>query len=343
MKILAEISTKDRYNSSLPLTLMALTSQTRLPDRLVIYDDGEQKDLRVDPLYMNIFGHMRQIGLQWEVRFGQRKGQHHNHQNCQKSFTEFDAIWRVDDDLVPANNCLELLEEYLEKYPEVNAVGPLILSPTNDLGEFKNRFHFGKIENILWAPNVQWYSKHELKALVVDHLHCSFLYRRNIADYDLRLSPVAHREETLFSFALGNCYVVTDAKSWHYKNSEGGIRSHKEPFFYEHDERLFLQEMDKKKVEFTNVKLVCLDMGVGDHFAFKQILEDVAKTCDKLIIAAAIPECFWDIDFYNVELLTIQEAQTMGIDTKEHNVYAHMGKTNFDKGNIVEAFKEMYL
>ena len=57
-----------------------------------------------------------------------------------------------------------------------------------------------KIEDIYSKANVQWTPGD--KVLEVDHLHSTFLYRSNIVDYNLELSPVAHREETMFTHEL---------------------------------------------------------------------------------------------------------------------------------------------
>ena len=72
----------------------------------------------------------------------------------------------------------------------------------------------------------------------MEHLHCSFLYRAGVYDYNLGLSRVAHREETLFTYGLHKkgyvVMVVPNANSWHLKNPEGGIRAETKKELYDH-------------------------------------------------------------------------------------------------------------
>jgi len=49
------ISTRNRYYSTLPLCLVAIANQTIVPQKIILFDDGDHKDLREDDLYKNIF------------------------------------------------------------------------------------------------------------------------------------------------------------------------------------------------------------------------------------------------------------------------------------------------
>ena len=99
----------------------------------------------------------------------------------------------------------------------------------------------GKIDNINNESNIQWNFINETKE--VEHLHCSFLYRAGIYDFNLGLSRVAHREETLFTYGLHQkgykILVVPNANTWHLKNPTGGIRSETSQEMYDHDEKIF--------------------------------------------------------------------------------------------------------
>lgn len=349
MKILCSISTKDRYFTTLPLTLQSVGMQTRKPDSLIIFDDGERKDLRHDPLYKHIFSMLSQLGIDWSVEFGDGQGQHFNHERA--NIREgFDAVWRVDDDLIVAPDCLEKLEKTLLNHSEVAAVGPLILSDTPILDI--PRLEYGKIENIMWAPNLQWYANHKHKGYHVDHLHCSFLYRSGLAHYNLDLSPVAHREETMFTYSLRQLpgrngkesilHINTEAKSWHLRSPQGGIRAHQNAFFYKHDEKVFTEYLAASGVRLARVQYCCLDMGLGDHWAFKHVLPEIAAKYETVIVPCCHRDVFDDLRLDNVVYMSIHEAISSGIDTKEQNIYAFMAKTGY-QGNIVDAFREMYL
>jgi len=75
IKVTATISTRNRYFTSLPLCLTAIAMQTRVPDQLIIYDDGEHKDLREEPIYQNIFSLLQKKGIDWSVNFTDGQGQ----------------------------------------------------------------------------------------------------------------------------------------------------------------------------------------------------------------------------------------------------------------------------
>ena len=88
-------------------------------------------------------------GLSWEVIYGQKKGQHYNHQVANKK--EFKWVWRVDDDCIPEPTVLEVL--YSHTNDKIGAVGGSILTPPYypDTKEVT-----GKIENIGIEANIQW-------------------------------------------------------------------------------------------------------------------------------------------------------------------------------------------
>src|ERR1700761_878223 len=95
-EVTVEISTKDRYHTTLPLALASVLHQTVVPRYLYVYEDGEHRDLRNDSTYSGLFHMMRSKGICWKVIYGEGKGQVLNHQHCLEH-TETELIWRVDD------------------------------------------------------------------------------------------------------------------------------------------------------------------------------------------------------------------------------------------------------
>ena len=182
--ILCSISTRGRYDTTLALAMMSVTNQTLAPDKLIVYDDNEQpKDLREIQHYAYIFQILLQKGIEWEWVFAARKGQHYNHHMANNA--GFKLVWRLDDDTVAEANVLETL--YSHTKDDVGAVGGAVLTPPIMLDIHAT----GKIEDIEREPNLQWGIIKEKKE--VDHLHCSFLYRAGIHDYNLALTRIAHR------------------------------------------------------------------------------------------------------------------------------------------------------
>lgn len=332
-KILCSISTKGRYDSTLSLAIMAIANQTLKPSKFVLFDDNDKpKDLRENPTFNYIFRILDEKGIVWEVLFGQRKGQHYNHHVANNLGFKF--VWRVDDDCVPEYDVLEKLMAKMDD--DVGAVGGSILTPPF----IKGIDATGKIENVKIEPNLQWDYISDTKE--VDHLHCSYLYRAGVHDFELKLSSKAHREETMHTYGIkkmGFKVLITPAVTWHLKAPAGGIRSNNSFQDYEHDEKIFDNYLKLCNVNQEG-KIIVLDCGLGDHYAFKNILPELRKNHKKIIIAACYPDVFFDEN--DLKLISIQDAKNMYGNIDEFNIYKKMIDWNW-KNNVFEAFKKMYL
>lgn len=217
--ILCSISTRGRYDTTLALAINAVAMQELLPDALVIFDDNDKpEDIRNIQHYEYLLRMLDEKKIKWSVLFGEKKGQHFNHQKANTMGYRF--VWRVDDDCVPEPDVLKKLFSHMKD--DVGAVGGSILTPPF----IKGIKATGKIEDVKSEPSLQWDYITETKE--VDHLHCSFIYRSGIVDYDLRLSPKAHREESIFTYSLkqkGYKILITNCVTWHLRSTKGGIRS----------------------------------------------------------------------------------------------------------------------
>ena len=319
-RILCSISTRGRYHTTLPLAIQSVINQTKQVDKLVIFDDNDNpKDLRNDVVYSNLFKIMDMKGISWEWIFAGKKGQHHNHQIANTMGYEW--VWRMDDDTIAEPNVLNNLIRLTR--PDVGAVGGSILTPSWDCSK---RTATGKIENIDSEPNIQWGYIDNIHE--VDHLHCSFLYRAGIVDYNTGLSRVAHREETLFSYALKQkgyrVLAVSDAITWHLKNPEGGIRAETNQELYAHDEQIF------RNILGINSKIVVLNNGMGDHIVFKKILKEL----DNPIVFGCYPEI--------IPCRSIAEAKNLYGSLEQWNIYKKMDQWKW-KDSLENAFRKMYL
>jgi len=324
-KILCSISTKGRYHTFLPIAIQSIINQTRKINLLVIYDDNDQpEDVRKYPVYQQLFKLLDIKGIKWEWQFAGKKGQHYNHQMANERAVRegYDFVWRVDDDNSPEPQVLEKLEEAMYLYPAAGAVGGAILTPEWDLTP---RIATGKIEDIDKESNIQWGYIRKVKK--VEHLHCSFLYRPGIYDYNLALSKVAHREETLFTYGIYKkdyeLYVIPYATTWHFK-SEGGIRTTNNKELYDHDEQLF-----RNFLEHKDKTIVVLDSGMGDHVVFKHVLP--------LIKNPVVYSCYPDI----IPGKSIQEAKDTFGDIDCWNIYKKMDQWQW-KDSLQKAFRKLY-
>lgn len=321
-KVLCSIATRGRYFTTLPLVLQAVINQTTLPNKLVIFDDNDEpKDMRQEMIYQYFFQMLDMKGVKWEWLFADKKGQHHIHQRA--NTMGFDWVWRVDDDCIPEPNVLGNLLGYTS-LDNVGAVGGAILTPPN---LFDTSGVTGRIYNVDTEPNIQW--NHIKQSKEVEHLHCSFLYRAGVHDYNLGLSRVAHREETLFTYGLHQkgykILAVPHAESLHMKNPQGGIRAETRQEMYEHDEKIF-----RNIIGNSGKTIVVLNCGLGDHIVFSKILPDIRNP----VVFTCYPEV--------VPGRSIAEATALFGNLDQYNIYAKMDQWKW-KDSLENAYRKLYL
>ena len=318
--ILCSISTKGRYFTTLPLAIAAVINQTQLPKRLVIFDDNDDpQDMRKENIYANFFQIMDIKGIEWEWLWAGKQGQHHNHQRANQM--PFEWIWRVDDDTIPEPTVLENLAKHCA--PGVGAIGGTVCAPGWKL---EPATVTGKMANIYNEPNIQWFPIKQVQE--VDHLHCSFLYRAGVADYNLGLSRVAHREETLFTWELTQRgfknLVVPGAMTWHLKSPSGGIRDLNVAELFDHDEKIF-----QNIIGLKDQTIVVLNNGMGDHIMFKSVLKDIKNP--------TVFSCYPEI----IPGRSIQEAKDLFGDIEQWNIYRKMDQWRWTQ-SVEQAFRKLY-
>lgn len=344
MTVTATISSKDRYDTTLPLAVEAVCLQSVPPDQFVLFEDGEHKDLRNFSPYNHLLSLLDRRGIKWFVLYAERKGQVANHQMALNQATT-DMIWRLDDDNVPTPDCLKNLLKAMED-PSVGAVGGLVHDPKSVSP--RPSFVTGEINEILNPFNLQWYSWSGPPE-EVDHLYSTFLYRvaagKKAGGYSKVLSPVGHREETMFSHEIKRAgyklLVTPEALTWHFREGTGGIRSYTDGSLWARDEQVFLAKLKEWGVSPKEYKVVVLDNGLGDHFMFKAILPQLmAQNHGKRIIIA---NCYQDV-FKDVEGITtasIADARAAFGNLDQWDIYS-FGEAHQWKGPLAEAFKVMY-
>lgn len=318
MRVLCSIPTKGRYDTTLALAIQAVANQTRPVDKLVIFDDNDEpKDLREVQHYRYLFHMLDCKGIAWEFVFAHKKGQHFSHQMA--NTMGYDWVWRVDDDCIPEPNVLENLCGNIAA--DVGAIaGSILTPPFSSLPPLS-----GKIDDIN-DQSIQWdYIKTRRE---VDHLHCSFLYRAGVYDYNLGLSKVAHREETLFTYGLKQKgyknLLIPNTVTWHLKNAQGGIRTEVAEMFM-HDEYIFSNFM-----QYKDNTIVVLDSGMGDHLVFRKMMHEIKNP--------VIFTCHPDI----VPGRSIEEAYRLFGSIDQWNIYSKMDQWKW-KEPLIDAFRKLYL
>jgi GT2 family glycosyltransferase len=347
MSVTVTISTKSRYFKTLPLAIKSIIDQTVPPDKLIIFDDNDNpQDLRGISPYNHLFSLLSSKGIQWKVLFGGKKGQVYNHQMA-LNIADTDYILRLDDDESMAPNCLENLLSAIIKDPAIGAVGGLVLTPNNECQ--RPSFASNKIEDIYSGFNIQWY-RWGGEHVEVDHLYSTFLYKveagRKAGGYCNELSPVGHREETMFSYQIKRAgyklFVTPYSLTWHLREDEGGIRTFKDPSLWQHDEIIFKRKLFEWGITPVEYKFVVLDCGVGDHICFASILPEFIKkhAGKKIIIACCYNEVFNGIE--GITLASIADAKAAFNNIDNYNIYKFCADRNWNKP-LAEAFRAMYL
>ena len=322
-KVLCSVATRGRYHTTLPLVLNAIINQTKKVDKLVIFDDNDEpQDMRNEMIYGYFFQMLNIKSIEWEWIYAGKKGQHHIHQAANQM--GYDWVWRVDDDAIPEPNVLARLFDTAVSRNNVGAVGGSILTLPALSNTSKST---GKLENIDIEPNIQWNYIEQAKE--VEHLHCSFLYRAGVYDYNLGLSRVAHREETLFTYGLHqkgyDIHVVPNAVTWHMKNPGGGIRSETKAEMYDHDEQIF-----RNFIRFNDKTIVVLNCGMGDHLVFTHVLPYINNP----VVFTCYPEI--------VSGRSIAEAQELFGNIDQWSIYKKMDQWKW-QDSIEGAFRKLYL
>lgn len=354
--VTAYVSTKGRYTTTLPACLTSIANQTLKPSHIIIFQDDPQAfNMQESSVYKNIlYGLFAQKGIQWSVVFGEGKGQVLNHQKA-IDIASTEWLWRVDDDNVVEPNVLEGLCKHI--YPNLGAVASAVIDP---LYSPANTFSSPKIEHINISPNLQWAKKNIAgnrvwtPVMEVDHLYSTFLFRKEAGKhgYNKDLSSVGHREETLFSYEMKrngwDLLIDTNIVTWHLRETTGGIRSFTDSSLWEKDENVFRAKMSEWGVSLSNIVPINMDNGMGDHWIFKPILEEIldVRRNDVIILAACYPAVYEDLvnKHSNLHLISIAEGNMMFGKQKmdELNVYMFCDREKWNRP-VKQAFEKLYL
>ena len=341
-KILVYTSTKNRYWTTLPLTILSVATQTVPPDKYIILDDGEHVDLRQNTIYQCLFQLLQERGIEWQVIFTPQHGQVRNHELVNSELSKgYDWCWRIDDDEVAEPTVIERFVEILltEPNPEnIGAIGFSVRVPNTGANITTNdsldKMFAVKLADIA-LPNLQ-YNRGCIKT-DVEHLYSSFFYRPNIVHFDTNLSVVGHTEETIFSYELyklGYRLIVDLSKNvYHFQQLQGGIRSFPNPELWENDTKYFLSKYGKFINKFL---LICNPNGYGDNLVMAKVIKDnieLFKDCIPLV-ATAYPQAYENVPCKTVGLdYPVRKANINPVDD---NIYHYMMQHKID--NLYNAY-----
>ena len=342
--ITVEVSTLNRYFTTLPITIASIAMQTWKPDRLVIYDDGEQSELREIEPYTSLFHLLNDLDIPFETFKTPRLGLAANHQHVLENATT-DFVLRLDDDHLLEPRTVETLMRVMTEDEKVGAVAPLVHHPGNVYplpSDVK-----GTVEDVFRGINMQWYQFNS-GPRETEHLYSCYLYRveaaRKAGGYP-KLSPVSFREDTWFSMKIaraGYKLVVTPfTKVHHLQQQSGGIRTFSDGSLWAQDDAKWREWLESCGVEDNSPKLIVMDFGIGDHWAAKSILPQLKERHKKRGLTFAVSH-LGIFDDPDIPTISIGEArQRLGARFDDSNLYAWMARNNWQR-HITEAMLEFW-
>ena len=326
--LLFYLTTYNRYNTTLAMAWMSLIQQTMKPDKIIIYDNNSEPQDPTKIEHLNyLFEVCHQKGIDVWYEFAKQPGAHFNHEKSNTLGYKY-AFFCDDDNFVESNVVEELMKEMKD---DVGAVGGLILKPpATPLPAHIT----GKLGDIWHGENIAWHTQ-EGEPREVEHLYSGFLYRCGIVHHDLRLSKKVFRGETMFTHSLflkGYKLIFTPKViTWHFEGA-GGCRTLEEQAsnqtMYNHDSQIFAEWL---KFKNAGKKLYFLDEGLGDCYAFKQVITPEPDS----IVATCFPYLF-----PNNKVISIGEAEQL-VDKKDYDLYVWMERNNW-KGDLPAAYKTFY-
>ena len=262
-----------------------------------------------------------------------------NHQLA-LNFAKTEWVWRLDDDNVCEPNVLETLLSHSDDY-KVGAVGNCVWVPGGTDGSTRTNAFSNKIADIFAKPNLQWCKFDTPEE--VDHLHCSFLYRRRAATHGFCTDLKTIREETTFTYEMKRAgwKILVDPRAiiWHLRCPRGGIRVYDNNEFVE-NERIFSEKLKSWNITPNKYKVCALiDCGIGDHLIFKSVLDDIKKgnSEHKILVAPTYPDVFKDVD---AEIIGTDNICYFNVSRQDCDIYAYCRDR---KISIADGFKQMYI
>jgi glycosyltransferase involved in cell wall biosynthesis len=234
-KVTILLTTCDRYETTLPLCLMSIFSQTYSPYRVVLIDDSKQKKFYDFQILKNILVLFKEKNIEFDYFYGQCKGAVPALQIGLENI-EDGWVFKTDDDNILSSNTLEILVKNIK--PNIGAMSGIIIDKylysfykdNPDKRPKEENGYYSKIENIYSEFNIQMVHEQSKDIKKVEHLYSNYFFNRIVADdYPLEMSPSSHREETVFTYNIFrkgyDLIVIPQVKIYHlYFDHKSGNR-----------------------------------------------------------------------------------------------------------------------
>lgn len=244
------LTTCDRYNTTLPLCLLSIINQTRVPNRVVIVDDSRNNIFYSHQQIKQILLLSKLKGIQIDYFYGDKKGAVPALQLGLDNIKD-GWVFKIDDDTVLDPDVIEKLEYEIKD--DVGGMSCLIIDKESIKRSEDTIYMSSKIEDLYIGFNVQMVGHQTIEPKYVEHLFCNYFFRRDLADdYPTELQPSALREETIFTHSIFRkgykLLVFPNLKIYHLKgNDKSGDRQWGEKY-HEHNEMFMLKKLEEWEV-----------------------------------------------------------------------------------------------
>lgn len=260
-KITILLTTCDRYDSTLPLCLMSIINQTRLPDRVIIVDDSRNitnnNSFYSNKIINNILVLFKYKNVPIDYFYGEKKGAV---PALQLGLNNIEDGWvfKTDDDNVLNPNVLERFESEIKD--DIGAIGCLILDEESINRSEDDVWMSSKIEDIYCCFNVQMVGIQNREPKFVEHIYSNYFFKRDLADdYPMELQPYSLREETIFTYNIFRkgfkLLVLPDVITYHLEgNTKTGNRQWGNTY-WEKNEMFFLEKLKEWSIIPDKIKI----------------------------------------------------------------------------------------
>lgn len=258
MKITVSLTTRNRYLTTLPLSLMSVVNQTLTPHEIILVDDNDIKDFYNVDILKCMIKLMKLKGINFSYYHGQSKGQVHA-QQIALDHCKTDWLFKMDDDNILNPDVLEILSKSVKE--NTGAVSGLIFGCDLDRNRPPDEDPplYNRIEHVFSHFNIQMCGGQDKTIKKCEHLYSNYLFRTDIIDgYPLDFSPAGHREDTVFTYGITlknyELLVNPNAITYHINNKVGGNNGHGFDNVVKNEE-LFLSKMTEWGVVPNKLKI----------------------------------------------------------------------------------------
>lgn len=286
------ISTKGHYDDTLPLTLQSLLTQSRKPQKIIVYDDNEQpRALNTHSIYKSLFGALSDSNIPIQVLKGYG-GSHWNQQHAQTIAN--DLIFKCNDNVIVMPNTLYELDRIFDS-DNIGAVGGCCYTQDGPLPQTDLKHTVCDIDNC-----IQWHAPSTTDNKTVEYVQDAFMYRKGLGEYNARLSQSAYTADLQFTYdlrlkgyeiyfcPLANVRCLTDNPI------------NQTAYAYDYNEYM------RKCLEW-GVKHIVLVNGVGDSIMAKPAVRNALEKNIKVVLHTNHPHIFEDLHTDNLIIRNVEQ------------------------------------